>query len=121
MLRLIFALAILMVFSLAAEVAGGFREPLRVRCRWWPPATGSTPVQYDLQIQDPRPASGLDTTYVVPHQGGTDRVEQEFIFLDGDYWEHYRARVRAMDARGRLGPWSDWSGVAVFEIPDPEP
>jgi hypothetical protein len=121
MVRLIVALTILLVLGLAAEVSGEFGESLRVRCHWQPPATGSTPVHYYLQIQDPRSASSIDTTYVVPHQGGTTRVEQEFIFLDGDFWEHYRARVQAMDAVGRLGPWSPWSDVAVFEIPDPEP
>lgn len=96
-------------------------EPLRVRCRWFPPTTGSPPVRYHLQIQDPRTPSSLDTTYVVPHQGGAGQTPQEFQFTDGDYWQHYRARVRAEDALGRLGPWSAWSGVVVFEVADPEP
>jgi hypothetical protein len=121
MVRLILALSIFFLGSLAAEVVGGLQEPLRVRCSWWPPETGSTPVAYNLQIQDPRSNSDFDTTYVVPHQGGADRVLQEFTFLDGDFWEHYRGRVQAMDDRGRLGPWSPWSDVVVFEIPDPEP
>ncbi len=121
MVRVVLALTVFFLGPLVGEVGGEVPEPLRARCSWWPPEAGSTPVIYHLQIQDPRALSDFDTTYVVPHQGGEARVRQEFEFLDGDYWEHYRARVRAVDARGRLGPWSTWSEVVVFEIPDPEP
>lgn len=111
-------------FSFALLVGGVRGDPpdsLRVRCTWMPPETGSVPVLYHLQIQDPRAMSAFDTTYVVPHLGGEERQLQMFNFLDGDYWEVYRARVRAMDAQGRLGPWSSWSIEVVFEVPDPEP
>jgi hypothetical protein len=86
-----------------------------------PPTTGSLPEVYHLQIQDPRAMSSFDTTYVVPHTGGAERSLQVFYFLDGDYWEVYRARIRAQDAQGRFGPWSSWSTEVVFEVPDPEP
>ena len=117
---LLVALAVL-ALAPTMSLAQSEPEPLQVRCRWFPPSTGSPAVRYHLHIQDPRTPSTLDTTYVVPHQGGDGQVPQEFLFADGDYWQHYRARVRAEDALGRLGPWSPWSGVVVFEVADPEP
>ena len=90
-----------------------------VRCTWDAPVEGSLPVEYELQIQEVGVAEGLDSTYVVPHQGGAERGEQEFFFLDGQEGNHYRARVRARDAQGRYGPWSEWSPDWWFEGDDP--
>ena len=107
--------------GLAGLAAAQPVEPLVVRCTWWPPETGSIPVHYNLNILDPRPEAAFDTTYVVPHLGGEQGLQQEFIFEDGDYWVHYQARVQAVDAQGRAGPWSAWSEIVVYEIPAPEP
>lgn len=121
MKRLIQILVLAFVSVLAYLAAGQPQAPLRVRMNWWPPQTGSVPVAYRLQVQDPRPVADFDTTFVVAHQGGDERIEQEFVFLDGEFWAHYRARVQAVDVQGRIGPWSPWSAVVVFEISPPEP
>ena len=114
------AAAWLMIF-LSTAVDIGAREPLRIRCTWSPPEIGSIPVRYYLQIQDTGAESTLDSTYLVDHIGGDARIEQEFFFLDGNYFPYkYRARVRAEDALGRIGPWSAWNEPTSFDEPEPE-
>lgn len=120
MFRLVFVLVFWMSVLPLNATDGGVREGLRVRCSWFPPESGSLPVRYHLQIQDVETGSPFDTTYVVDHVGGSDRIEQEFVFLDGEFWKRYRARVRAEDAMDRVGPWSDWSEPKAFEEPEPE-
>ena len=107
-------LLVLMTFALTA--IGDVQEPLRIRCEWQRPTSGSPVVLYQLQILDAN--GGLDTTYVVPSQAGEI---QEFIFTDGDYMREYQARVRGLDADGDAGPWSGWSDLVAFEVDDPEP
>lgn len=117
--RLVSVLAFWLILLAGGAGNGIADEALRVRCRWWPPLTGSTPVRYYLQIQATRPAGSFDSTYVVLHRGGQERVEQEFFLEDVRYWVYYHARVQAEDALGRRGPWSMWSQDVLFEIPDP--
>jgi hypothetical protein len=119
MVRVLFLVAVVVGAMPAGADDGTQQEILRVRCSWRPPLTGSTPVRYQLQIQDVEAESALDTVYTVPHQGGYEHLEQEFFFEDGDFWIRYRARVRAEDARGRLGPWSPWNEPKRFYGDDP--
>ena len=107
-------LFVLMTF--AVTTIGEVLEPLRIRCQWLRPTTGSPVVLYQLHILDAN--GGLDTTYVVPAQSNNI---QEFIFTDGDYMREYQARVRGLDADGDAGPWSGWSDLVAFEVDDPEP
>jgi hypothetical protein len=108
--------AVLVATALASTALGEIQEPLRIRCQWTRPTTGSPVAIYQLQIVDVN--GGLDTTYVVPAQAGE---VQEYIFADGDYMREYRARVRGIDADGDEGPWSPWSPLVAYEVEDPEP
>jgi hypothetical protein len=114
MSRMIVAtLVALLLIAILSDVAR-VEEPLRVRCQWQAPTSGSPAVLYHLQITDLD--GGLDTTYVVPAQPGE---VQEFYFLDGAYLRRYVARVRGIDADGDEGPWSAWSSIYAFEVEDP--
>ena len=99
---------------LAARAQG---EELRVRCEWWPPPTGSTPVRYLLQVEELN--TGRVFPYTVPHVGVEARIPQVFIFEEGDWFQQYRARVQAVDGQAREGDWSSWSVIYVFEAPEP--
>lgn len=96
--------------------AGSAQEPLRLRCQWSRPATGTPPVAYELQIMDID--GGLDTTITVAAQP-TEIQQHEVSGVD--YARRYQARVRGLGGQGAPGPWSDWSVVYSFEVEDPEP
>ncbi len=115
-MRRLMVMAVLVSSTLALTALGEILEPLRIRCQWSRPTTGSPVAIYQLSIVDVN--GGLDTTYVVPAQAGEI---QEFMFGDGDYMREYRARVRGVDADGDVGPWSAWSPLVTFEVEDPEP
>jgi hypothetical protein len=120
--RLIVASSIFLLALLAAETVSDPLPPLRVRCNWWPPATGSQPVRYLLHIAEYDDPEGFESIYEVPHVGEPgQRVEQEFIFVDGVYGRRYHARIVAYDAQGRHGPWSTWNQPVDFHVSDPEP
>ena len=115
-MRRLTVMALLILMTSAMTAVGEVQEPLRIRCQWLRPTTGSPVILYQLHIKDAN--TGLETTYVVPAQAGEI---QEFIFTDGEYNHEYQARVRGLDADGDEGPWSGWSELAAFEVDDPDP
>jgi len=115
-MRRLTVIALLVFITIAVTAVGEVQEPLRIRCQWSRPATGSPVVLYQLNIVDAN--TGLETTHVVPAQAGEI---QEFIFTDGEYNHEYKARVRGLDADGDAGPWSDWSPLIDFEVDEPDP
>ncbi|HOX26046.1 MAG TPA: hypothetical protein PLL30_09215 [Candidatus Krumholzibacteria bacterium] len=114
--KLVVGLSIFLAVLLQVPAAEA-QSPLEIRCQWWPPQSGSAADRYNLVVEDVN--NGDTFTYSVPHQGGDAHILQEFVFTEGLYGREYRARVRALDDQNRAGPWSTWSVVYVFEVPEP--
>lgn len=95
--KLLIALAL--VGSLALSATGK-----DVRATWTAPTEGSPAVGYELEVyRDGQLADTLDvpdTTAIV------DNIEPLVA---------YTARVRAYDALGRFGPWSEWSDPYTWD------
>lgn len=84
--------------------------------RWQAPAAGSPAVRYLVRIRDLD--GSLYETYSVDAVPGS---AQRYTFTQVQYAHRYQGRVAGIDARGRQGPWSDWSPVYVRESSVPQP
>ncbi len=96
------------------EASGG--EFLTVDLTWQAPRTGSPAVRYLVRIRD---LDGtLYETYLVDAAPGQ---EQRYTFSRVEYARRYQGRVAGIDARGRQGPWSNWSPMYDREASVPQP
>jgi hypothetical protein len=92
------------------------QEYLTAYLKWNAPTTGSPAVRYLVRIRD---LDGtLNETYTVDAVAGT---EQRFTFAFVEYARRYQGRVAGIDARGRQGPWSNWSAIYDRESSVPQP
>lgn len=73
---------------------------------WQAPSQGAVVATYLLRIQDVQAAT--EDTFTVEAQPGP---QQRFSFTRARPGHEYRACIAGVDARGRQGPWSDWSPV----------
>jgi hypothetical protein len=117
-----FLLAIVAPLAAPATEAPPWGE-LRVRCLWMPPlpGSGSPPVAYILEIMIPEDPEERRWEFQVEHVGGLDEhLEQSFVFEEAEHGLRYQARVRAVDAQGRTGPWSDWNEPGFWDADEPD-
>ena len=84
--------------------------------RWQTPTTGAPAVRYLVRIRDLD--GSLYETYSVDAVPGP---QQSFMFTKVQFVHQYQARVAGIDARGRQGPWSDWSPIYDRESSVPQP
>jgi hypothetical protein len=91
-------------------------EFLAVDLTWQASRNGSPAVRYLVRIRD---LDGtLNETYMVDALPGQ---EQRYTFTRVEYARRYQGRVAGIDARGRQGPWSNWSPVYDRESSVPQP
>jgi hypothetical protein len=118
MKRLVIALVLVMLALFAAQLKGDSPElEIQVRCTWWPPETGSLPVHYELQVRIVEDPQGREYVYEVPHVGQAGEHLEQSRIIDAYYGLVYQARVRAVDAQGRAGPWSAWNEPQDWTAP----
>lgn len=120
-------IVVLLLAMAAAAAALAIEAPpwgdLRVRCLWMPPlpGSGSPPAHYVLEIRIPEDPQERRWEFQVEHVGGLDEhLEQSFLFEDAEHGLRYQARVRAVDAQGRAGPWSAWNDPEDWDAPEPD-
>lgn len=91
-------------------------EFMTASLRWQAPTSGSPAVRYLVRIRDLD--GSLYETYSVDAVPGS---AQSYTFTQVEYAHRYQGRVAAIDARGRQGPWSDWSPIYDRESSAPQP
>jgi hypothetical protein len=119
MKRSLFGLALALGLSglwlgVANDASGD--EFMTANVRWQTPTTGAPAVRYLLRIRDLD--GSLYETYSVEAVSGS---EQSFVFTKVQFAHQYQARVAGIDARGRQGPWSNWSAIYDRESSVPAP
>ncbi len=114
--RLMVAAGLVVASGLSFVASASAQDAGPVTLHWGLPSSGSTPVSYNVQIQD------IDGTYdeITPVQAVPGSI-QTYEFPGVEYMHRYRARVMAVDGQGRQGPWSDWSAFYDRELPPPQP
>lgn len=93
---------------------------LAVRVSWLPPRLSTMPTFFDLQVVD---IDAADTTNVeiAGLEVGAEGELTAILAKKLAYLRRYTVRVRGKDDAGVVAPWSPWSPIYVFELPDPDP
>ncbi len=74
--------------------------------RWQASSRGAAAVSYLVRIQEV--GSATEDTFAV---AARPDAQQSFAFTRARPGRDYRACIAGVDAKGRQGPWSDWSPV----------
>lgn len=86
------------IVLLVAFVTAAAAYQVDVTCSWTPPTEGSPVVTYVLEISE----NGGPFVQVA-----TTEAPQTSVTLTLESWTTYVARVAAIDAQDRQGPWSE--------------
>lgn len=100
-MRKISNLAVLMVLACITVAPAASSEPVSAKYTWLEPSTGTTPVQYLVEM---RFRHQDDADFGLWGQMGETREQFFILFFEPGYC--YQIRVRAQDAAGLLGPYS---------------